>query len=366
MKLTKRKIESADLIRYNANSSGRNTGDCVKRSISLAFDLPYTDTSRLLLQKMHERKADKWNIYSVYNRVIEDLGGSALVNVENKGDPITLEEFVDNEVNENLIYIVLTGSKPGKRDHMVCVRDGKVWDSWDSRKEYVDGYYIVESDRIKEILDVNQYLPELADDLALDVVRNTIYSYVEKHDYSVNFVRTEVKKAKNYQIQINATVVLSANEIVIKNRTYKFSIIIPIEPTSTYDEAEEKIRKVAKQRAYDRMWTINEQEKKLVEEYTMRASLEDLDTHKSDLYFTPSEKRFFNSLPGWVKPLISYISIDSPGQYYDSYAISMHPLPNDSRHSKKIHFNDYDASGIKEQLERYKKTFEIGGIDYEL
>ena len=41
-------ITSADLIRYNANPRHTDTGDCTKRALSLAFDMPYSQVSKEL------------------------------------------------------------------------------------------------------------------------------------------------------------------------------------------------------------------------------------------------------------------------------------------------------------------------------
>ena len=47
-----RKIESAELVRYNANSSGKMSPDCVKRALSLAFDVPYSQIAKMLNEEM--------------------------------------------------------------------------------------------------------------------------------------------------------------------------------------------------------------------------------------------------------------------------------------------------------------------------
>ena len=44
----KRYISSADYVNYNANSRGNNVGDCVKRALSMAFDMDYNQTSKEL------------------------------------------------------------------------------------------------------------------------------------------------------------------------------------------------------------------------------------------------------------------------------------------------------------------------------
>ena len=42
----KQDIKSANLLRYNANTSGISSPDCVKRGISYAFDKSYVQVSK--------------------------------------------------------------------------------------------------------------------------------------------------------------------------------------------------------------------------------------------------------------------------------------------------------------------------------
>lgn len=42
------KVNSATLVEYNANDRGKNAPDCVKRAISMAFSIPYSEVSKAL------------------------------------------------------------------------------------------------------------------------------------------------------------------------------------------------------------------------------------------------------------------------------------------------------------------------------
>ena len=61
------------LIYYNANTHNVHSGDCVKRAISLAFNLDYEYIAKLLRQKAKELRINSWQVPSVFIPVIEDL-----------------------------------------------------------------------------------------------------------------------------------------------------------------------------------------------------------------------------------------------------------------------------------------------------
>lgn len=179
----KRFIRSADYVQYNANNRGTRTGDCVKRALSLAFDMSYSDIGKLLNEKMKEKRVYKWNIPSVYKSVAKELGASAWIDVTGEdGKPMKLSDWVDNYADSSKTYLVHTGplrhvgeGYSVKRNHIVCVRDGKVWDSWDSRNEYVDDVSEIQSEG-KQIAKKIELGP-----IAFDIVEPTIQHQIEAY-----------------------------------------------------------------------------------------------------------------------------------------------------------------------------------------
>ena len=121
-------IEAATLKYYNANNRGNRTSDCVKRALSLALDISYTDISKLLNAEMHRQHEDAWNYPNVYGKVAKDLGCSDWIydGVTNENGRMKLDEFVDTVLDPNQTYLVHTGRSASVRDHIVCVRDGKI------------------------------------------------------------------------------------------------------------------------------------------------------------------------------------------------------------------------------------------------
>lgn len=356
----KHTIEAAELKFYNANNRGNNTGDCVKRGISLAFDIPYSDAGKLLNQKMKELKQVRWNITPVYRGVVSDLGGGQPIRYEGT---ITVNEFADKVARPGKIYLLETGKKPGEVSHVCCIRNGKVWDSWDSRKYYVDCFFEIDGSTRREIRDTDvKFMESMSTQYAEPAVQAEIERYAAKKGmdikaYDLNAI------GNDYRIKIACSLALAKNDLVQKDRYYQFDIFLVMEPTWTKEEIIEFIKKTAKARAYDRMYTINQEEKKLAEAAEVSKNVDKV-VDKSDLYLTSQERRFINTLPGWVTPLIQHIMIEKPGQYSDSYMLRISPLPGDPRTHESILFTDWDANGIRYMLDRYKEDYSVEGKDY--
>lgn len=361
----KKRIKAADLKFYNANSRGNHTGDCVKRAISLAFDVSYPETGKLLNQKMHDRRQTQWNIMPVYRRVIEDLGGGNPIQYEGI---ITVDQFADEVAKPGKIYILETGKKPGQLSHLCCIRDGKVWDSWDSRKYFVDCYFEIDGSDRRAIRDTDsKFMEGLSSKYAEPAVQAEIERYASKKGleikgYDLNAI------GNDYKIKIDCSLAISRDEFIQKDRYYQFNVVLVMEPTWTKEEIIEFIKKTAKMRTYDRMYAINQEEKKLREAAEIVQQMGgERETPWGAKYLDKREQRFVNTLPGWVKPLLEYVNIQEPGQYYDSYTIEIKKLPGDTLHPdrKKLEFYDWDADGIRYMLDRYKKDYSVGGLDYD-
>lgn len=361
------KITSATLNKYNANSRGNNAPDCVKRAISIAFDLPYNEISKMLLEKAGSRKV--WNIPSVYRQVIKQLGGSEFKPLQQGStglelDDVTLDEFADVYADPNKTYILEVGKSYPKPNHLVTVRNGEIWDSWDSRNRIVCKYCTLsDSVQHKALTNIKEDFEELLEDHAREVLQKQATDYLNKHGME-GWIGLESYNFKDYRIDTRWKLTLPADDFIPKNRVYKIVIPLVFEPTMTKEQAVEYINKTGKQKMYDRMWTIKENEKKVFDEAMMAAQLGTKDDNMKHLYVTPQEEKFINTLPGWVRPLIEFISIDRPNQYSDSYSIKLRPLHNDDRHGKLIYLTAYDADTLREYIDTYKRTGDVEGVDY--
>lgn len=355
-----KEIESADLVKYNANNRGKNSPDCVKRSISLAFDIDYSEAAKLLNAEMKNQHRSKWNIKPVFNKVIKDLNGSEQIKTTEKE---TVEEFADN--NPKGTYIILCGKEnaSNKTSHMVCIIDGKIYDSWDCRDYIVDSYYIVTDS--KPITDISNEIANIAWEVVEPTITDEIDKFIQRKNLNINYKEVYTTNTREYKIKVQCKVIFDTEDWISKRRTYNFEIVIPIAPTATYDKAVSKAKEVAKIRTYDRMYAIVQQEKKLKEEQEVVSQIGE-PYNINHLFMDGREEKFFNSLPGWAKPLVTYLNINQPGSWHDSYQLYLDPLPGHRSAGGKVIFEAYNAADIKDMLRRYRDKDEVPGMDYDI
>lgn len=110
----------------NVNPLGKIEQDCVCRAISLALDIDYETIERKLKSIGYLFDCEelcvccyKFLLDDVYNLPrIEDFKG------------LTVEDFID--LFPNGIYLIRVD------EHLTCVIDGKICDTWDCSQEVVD------------------------------------------------------------------------------------------------------------------------------------------------------------------------------------------------------------------------------------
>lgn len=113
-------------INYNPNPKGRRVGDCSVRAISAAFDLDWDSTYDLLCAK-GKGLCDMPSGDAVWGEVLKDSG------LARKAIPITYpsnytaRDFAEDHPNG--IYVLGFGG------HVVTIKDGFIFDSWDSSQE---------------------------------------------------------------------------------------------------------------------------------------------------------------------------------------------------------------------------------------
>lgn len=118
---------------YNANPKGRKTTDCVVRSLCTALDQTYEETVRELtefwLATGYHAGDDK-----CYGKYLESKGW-----VKNKqprkpdNTKYTGREFV--KIFKGVCFAHIGGN------HTVCIKDGKVLDTWDSTEGCIGNYW---------------------------------------------------------------------------------------------------------------------------------------------------------------------------------------------------------------------------------
>lgn len=117
---------------FNNNPTGRNTGDCAIRAVSLALDVDW-ETAYALIAMNGFLMGDVVSSNSVWGAVLRQHGFSRYAIPNECEDCYTINDFADE--NPHGVYVVGTGN------HVVTIRDGVVWDSWDSRQEIPQYYW---------------------------------------------------------------------------------------------------------------------------------------------------------------------------------------------------------------------------------
>lgn len=111
---------------YNLNPAGRNVGDCAVRAVAMALDTDW-ETAYSLIAEAGFRMADVISSNAVWGAVLRQNGfyRSAIPNT--CPDCYTAEQFCIDHPSG--VYVL------GFGNHVATVRDGILYDSWDSSQE---------------------------------------------------------------------------------------------------------------------------------------------------------------------------------------------------------------------------------------
>ena len=111
---------------YNPNPAGRMVGDCSVRAVSAALDLSWDEAFDLLAHNAREM-CDMPSSDAVIGSVLRQHGFVRSIIPSSCPDCYTVGDFAADFARGT--YVLGTGQ------HSVCVRDGVIYDSWDSRSE---------------------------------------------------------------------------------------------------------------------------------------------------------------------------------------------------------------------------------------
>lgn len=355
----KRSIQAAKYQEYNANNRGNNSPDCVKRGISIAFNISYNEVSKLLINKAKEKHKSAWNILSVFEPVIYELGGEHAKLVT---EDYTVSEFIDAFFPSGVV-IMLVGKHPGQSTHLTCAIDGVLYDSWDSSNQYVYLYYEVKG-VTHEFTNIQEEIDSLKEE-GNELIQSLYEKYAAKYNLSGEFqleraYRNQFSLQFNYFYKDEVTQGKSLNEIHCV-----------FTPTMTIEEARKKMIETIKIRMYDRFYAINKAHSEKHEGDDLFYASGYTGEDRKEIYAWGREKQFFQSLPGWIKPFVVYLDVQSPGRYSDSYSVKILPIKGDPRkpegkpqRNDLIEFYGWDSATVKAQMKRYKQNFERPDEDY--
>ena len=117
--------------KYNPNPTGARVGDCVIRAISKATDSQWNDVYMgVCLQGL--KMSDMPSANHVWGAYLKEKGFTRNVLPNTCPDCYTVKDFCQ-EHKSGIFILVVSG-------HVVCVKDGDYYDSWDSGDE-VPMYY---------------------------------------------------------------------------------------------------------------------------------------------------------------------------------------------------------------------------------
>lgn len=117
---------------YNPSPAGAKVGDCAVRAVSKALGTDWETAYTMLALKGFEM-SDMPNSNAVINAVLSDKGFEKGVVPDTCPHCYTVAQFAEDHPDG--IYVLGTG------DHVVCITDGVINDSWDSSGEYPIYYW---------------------------------------------------------------------------------------------------------------------------------------------------------------------------------------------------------------------------------
>ena len=111
---------------FQNNPTGRNVGDCSVRAISVALDLDW-DTAFALIAANAYQMGDVMSANASWGSVLRQHGFQRYVIPNNCPDCYTAEQFAEDHPEG--VYVL------GFGNHVATVKDGMIYDSWDSSQE---------------------------------------------------------------------------------------------------------------------------------------------------------------------------------------------------------------------------------------
>lgn len=113
-------------VHFNPNPVGRAVGDCAVRAVAAALEIPWEEAFALIATNAFAM-GDMPSSNSVWGAVLRQHGFYRTSIPDTCPDCYTFDDFARD--NPHGVFVLGTGT------HVATVRDGDVWDAWDSRSE---------------------------------------------------------------------------------------------------------------------------------------------------------------------------------------------------------------------------------------
>ena len=117
---------------YNPNPAGRSVGDCAIRAVAAALDIDW-ETAYAMIAENGFLMADMPSSNSVWGAVLRQHGFTRHAIPNTCPDCYTAEQFAEDHTKG--IYVL------GFSNHTATIRDGTLFDSWNSSAEIPQYYW---------------------------------------------------------------------------------------------------------------------------------------------------------------------------------------------------------------------------------
>lgn len=111
---------------FNNNPVNRSVGDCAVRAVSVALGVDW-ETAYAMIAKNGYLMGDVISSNAVWGAVLREHGFKRYAIPNECPDCYDINDFADE--NTHGVYVIGTGN------HVVTIKDGVIYDSWDSRQE---------------------------------------------------------------------------------------------------------------------------------------------------------------------------------------------------------------------------------------
>lgn len=343
----------SDFRKYNANSRNANVGDCVNRSLSLAYGLNYDDVNQELNRIKRNMGYSSYKIFPVYHKFIESHG------CEMEGSPtyfnlpkdITVSEFCDKFPSG--IYLLLVNDKR----HLVCILDGDFWDSWDCSNKGINYIYTISTNGDPKIYETTA--ADIYEEI-FNYIQDYVASYNKKMPYA-HFEFGDPVEVDKYGIsqEIRCTFDESLFSQLPEYRYYWVNCIyaIKVNPRQSLEDNISKQKSKLKTKIREWMCSI----KKEVNDDIAAKSL-----HTNRVFH--GSKTLLLKLPVWCRSMVTelYDSGPNPDGAWYRYEMTMEALPDDPRFDTDpiVDFRADTIPQLKSDIESYKEDFSRYGYDY--
>lgn len=119
-------------VYYNPSPAGRNVGDCAVRAVAKALDTDWENAFALMTVNAFQM-ADMPSSNAVWGSVLRQHGFLRSSLPQTCPDCYTAEEFANDHPTGTYVL--------GFGNHTATIKDGRLYDSWDSSQEIPQYYW---------------------------------------------------------------------------------------------------------------------------------------------------------------------------------------------------------------------------------